>query len=123
MENNEKKVATIFDYARICRSLSCCECPLCVNNNGYDMVCNAFITNFPDEANDMILTWVEEEEKKNRVKTYKDDFYEKFPKAPKYEGKHPDVCRIHLYGGECNYSIYKCEACWNQPYEESEDKE
>ena len=31
-EEVKKILATIFDYARICKSLSCCECPLCIND-------------------------------------------------------------------------------------------
>lgn len=49
-------------------------------------------------------------------KTYKQDFLEKFPDAPKYESvnsRHPRACRISIYDGECPGT--GCDECWNEP--------
>lgn len=51
-------------------------------------------------------------------KTYAQDFFEKFPKAPKdktFKEKCPWVCRMGIYGGECPSA--GCVECWNEPME------
>ena len=54
--------------------------------------------------------WSDEHPKK----TYVQDFFEKFPDAPKDE--YPWVCRAGIYGGEC--PRIECDECWNEPMEE-----
>lgn len=52
-------------------------------------------------------------------KTYAQDFFEKFPKAPKNksdEGWYPRACRERIHGGECQK--IGCDECWNEPMEE-----
>ena len=57
-------------------------------------------------------------------KTYAQDFFEKFPDAPKDEavkGKCPWACRIGIYGGGCpkiEPEIDSCYECWNEQMEE-----
>lgn len=62
-------------------------------------------------------------EKLSHVKTYADDFFEKFPDAPTESNGQPIPCRDTIYrrkpklcGGE------SCLSCWNEPFPKKEDK-
>lgn len=66
-----------------------------------------------------IQNWSDEHPKK----TYVQDFFEKFPKAPKdktFKEKCPWVCRMGIYGGECPSA--GCVECWNEPMNDEETK-
>lgn len=59
---------------------------------------------------------VEQWTKERPRKTRKDDFFEKYPNAPKDGDKKPKACAAH-----CGYTKCKgepCEKCWNEPLEE-----
>ena len=64
--------------------------------------------------------WSDEHPKK----TYAQDFFEKFPDAPKdksAKSEYPDACRNMIYGGGCpkiGPKIECCYECWNEPMEE-----
>lgn len=67
------------------------------------------------KAIETVQKWSDEHPKK----TYAQDFFEKFPDAPKDEavkGKCPLSCRRGIYGGEC--PDMGCDECWNEPMEE-----
>lgn len=58
------------------------------------------------------------------TKTYADDFFEKFPNAPKEKDGTPMCCRASVYGdGSCDERYTglgyenECIPCWNEPYE------
>ena len=57
-------------------------------------------------------------------KTYAQDFFEKFPKAPNdklAKSEYPDACRNMIYGGGCpkiDPEIDSCYECWNELMEE-----
>ena len=117
---SEKRVATIYDYVRFTDTVCgepCEDCPVSCLKNGFDCACNVLRQEHTDEYNDILLKWIDE----HPVKTFNDDFMEKFPKAMTMDnmGK-TSVCKKTLYGGDC---ILDCKKCWNQPYEESEDEE
>lgn len=58
--------------------------------------------------------------RENPRKTYAQDFFEKFPDAPKCKsfnnGGCPSACRTRIYGGKC--PEIECAECWNEPMEE-----
>lgn len=113
----KKRVATIYDYARLRNTFcadSCLKCPIAIMNNGSGLFCHELITKDPEKASEAILKWCDE----HPIKTYKDDFFEKFPKAHKSFGR-PSSCRKMIYGNKCPRC--RCSDCWNQPYEESEE--
>ena len=72
-----------------------------------------------ETAIETVQKWSDEHPKK----TYAQDFFEKFPDAPKDEavkGKCPWACRIGIYGGGCpkiDPEIDCCYECWNEPME------
>ncbi len=78
----------------------------------------------PEDAKKAIET-VQKWSDEHPVKTYVQDFFEKFPKAPRLKsakGGCPKACRKAIYGGkcpviECDPRI-ECDECWNEPMEE-----
>ena len=74
----EKEKATIFDYARMCKSYDDCKkCPIGTRNNSAGIACDYLIRTHTDKANKIILKWCEEQP----VKTRQDKFLEMFPNA------------------------------------------
>ena len=70
--------ATIYDYARMCKSCDACnECPLYYRNCGIGKDCDDIITDEPDIANEIILNWCKE----HPVETRQDRFLKMFPNA------------------------------------------
>jgi hypothetical protein len=75
------------------------------------------------KAVDNLQKWSDEHPKK----TYAQDFFEKFPKAPSKSDGSPFVCRKKIYGGiystleDCDYTG-TCKNCWNEPMNDEETK-
>lgn len=71
-------------------------------------------------AIETVQKWSDEHPKK----TYAQDFFEKFPNAPKdklTKSEYPDACRNMIYGGGCpkiELRVDCCYECWNKPMEE-----
>lgn len=64
--------ATIYDYARMCKSYDDCSiCPL------GKTTCHLLISKDPDKANEIILKWCEE----HPVKTRQSELLKMFPNA------------------------------------------
>lgn len=73
-----KKTATIYDYARLCRTVITCDnCPLCAKYNGTNLSCDDLLIRNSDKANEIILSWCKE----HPVETRQDRFLKMFPKA------------------------------------------
>ena len=80
-----KKQATIFDYARFmkeyCKNQERCDgCPLMDRSTG--MLCDDFIREHSEEANENILKWCE----KHPIETRRDKFLEIYPNADTSNG-------------------------------------
>lgn len=70
-------------------------------------------------AIEIVQKWSDEHPKK----TYAQDFFEKFPKAPNYAGVNPVVCRKKIYGEHENCDCTGvCYRCWNEPMNDEEPK-
>lgn len=70
--------ATIYDYARMCKSYDDCKsCPLGCNNNRKGITCDYIVRAYPDKANEIILKWCEE----HPIKTRQSEFLKMFPNA------------------------------------------
>lgn len=70
--------ATIYDYARMCKSCDACnECPLDYRNCGIGKDCDDIMTDEPDIANEIILNWCKE----HPIETRQDRFLKMFPNA------------------------------------------
>lgn len=115
---NKKRIATIYDYARMCKSMKGCDdCPLSYCNNDEGVVCNKFITNNTDTTNEIVLKWCKE----HPAKTYLEDYLEKLPNCKRKASiEVPFDCVNNAYGLsiECSYNCYDC---WNRPMEGSDE--
>ena len=118
-----KTIDFFAELRRLCDSRDTCEatardkqCPL------YDF-CE--LEHSRACANDAIMAMEALQKLSNEhpVKTYAQDFFEKFPKAQSKSDGTPFVCRKRIYGGirstleDCDYTG-TCENCWNEPMEE-----
>lgn len=110
-----KTIDYLKELERMCSSYEdeCVGCPLhecCIGD--------AWVKN-PKQAIEIVQKWSDE----HPPKTYMEDFFEKFPSAPKFQmGGHPKACREAVYGGECPMNEgnkdNNCFKCWNEPMEE-----
>lgn len=66
-------MATITDYARMCKAYECVDCPLSGRNNAYSTKCPQILMLRPTEASAIIDKWCAE----HPQKTYLQDFLEK----------------------------------------------
>lgn len=120
------KTINFFSEAnRLCDSRTACSaneknkerCPL------YDFCRLAYSKIYAEDAK-MAIESIQKWSNESSKKTYAQDFFEKFPDAPKDEavkGKCPWACRIGIYGGGCpkiDPEIDCCYECWNEPMEE-----
>lgn len=82
-------------------------------------ICSCGLANFcAKDAKKTVQKWSDE----HPVKTYVQDFFEKFPKAQSDSDGTPYACRKTTYGGkcpgiECDPGL-ECDECWNEPMEE-----
>lgn len=110
-------MAQIKDLKRMCVSHThCLKCELYAGDDWckiYDLPDNT------DEVDAIVDKWVKE----HPVKTYMQDFFEKFPNAPKEKGGEPKTCIQNIYsnvvisGRECR----SCSMCWNKEMEHGSD--
>lgn len=96
---------------------ACCDCPF----KGCVCRMEIFAHHGADCFEDLIDKTIRVAEKLNHVKTYADDFFEKFPKARKETGGEPKSCRDFVYGTESTHCIGGCRDCWNEPYPEPKE--
>lgn len=104
-------MATIKDLKRMCDSYKKCDdCPL-----GYTR-CGDSISALYDNADEIVDEWVKE----HPIKTYLQDFLEKFPNAPKGEKGTPKICPHQIYPEiDANYRCCEnCLKCWSQEMKE-----
>lgn len=102
-------MATIKDLVRLCNSQKgCVTCPI----DGLSFCSGEFIMGLAKEES-VIDDWCG----KHPTKTYADDFFEKFPNAPKNNNGTPCMCLNQIY-----QTIQTCDGdcifCWNLQYKE-----
>ena len=104
-------VKFIMTKERMCEARETCTgCPI----DGHNFRCDC--RDVSKSELEKMIEIVEQWSKEHPVKTYKDDFLEKFPNADRYETGHPMNCRNGIYGlGSC--ASDSCEDCWNEPME------
>ncbi len=104
------------DENDVCR-IECEDCPLSGDNNGMEKECTYVEFYYPEKAEEIVQKWAKE----HPVKTYKDDYYSKFPKCMD-KSVMPLGCRDLLYGIEHDYYTHcegkACKVCWNEEYKE-----
>ena len=119
-----KTINFLHELKRLCDSRDGCvadaankeRCPMFgVCDDALTRIC----AEYAETAIETVQKWSDEHPKK----TYAQDFFEKFPKAPSDSDGTPFVCRKTIYGevppkdGRCDYRG-ACKNCWNEPMEE-----
>lgn len=119
-DRKEKAMATIHDYARMCRSFGG-RCSICPLNKlmGYTKNCGGVLFIHASEASAIIDKWCAE----HPQKTYLQDFLEKFPKAEKMGNGLPYISPCRLYGEVFKCTVRGCSGCWNAVMPDEADKE
>lgn len=111
-------MATIKDLKRICKSFkdNCDGCPLHNEINNFCLMLT--LERLPNNADEVVDKWVSE----HPVKTYMQDFFEKFPNAPKGEEGTPKICPHQIYPeiSADDRCPEDCLRCWNQEITEDE---
>ncbi len=105
-------MATIKDLKRMCKNMTCKDCPL---NNEKDNDCLVCLmpSRYPDEDIDAIVDkWMSE----HPIKTYLQDFFEKFPNAPRGAEGSPKICPHQIYPeiAADDRCPEDCLKCWTQ---------
>lgn len=113
------KTVNFFDeYKRMCakvHGLPCSKCPLSYTRNGTDYGCETYIRLYPDKAVEIVQAWSDA----HQIKTYAEDFFEKFPNAARETGGTPKSCWRNVYGsGNCPVIDHDCAKCWNRIMED-----
>ena len=115
-----KTINFLHEFKRLCASRDGCvadaankeRCPMFgVCDDALTRIC----AEYAETAIKIVQKWSDEHPKK----TYAQDFFEKFPDAPRCKsanGRYPSACRKAIYDGKC--PGVGCEECWNEPMEE-----
>lgn len=90
----------------------CSACLMSSLHNEHEVACTDFAVSHPAEAIAIVQKWSDE----HPVKTIKDDFLEKYPKARMDAKDVPIICVNHL--GYCVECSDICSECWNRPLSE-----
>lgn len=92
-------------------NITCSACPLSRVNNGCDESCCTIEIESPEKAIEIVENW----SKEHPVKTYLDDFLEKYPNALRDRDGTPKSCVNNLYNITPNCVCPVCDECWKQP--------
>lgn len=117
-----KTINFLHELKRLCDSRTRCEA-YAANKERCPMlgVCEDAFTRICAEDAIKAVENLQEWSNEHPKKTYAQDFFEKFPKAPKdksAKSEYPDACRNLIYGGGCpkiESRIDCCYKCWNEP--------
>lgn len=114
-------MATIHDYARMCRSFGgrCSICPLNKFMDKYMKNCGRVLFIHASEVSAIIDKWCAE----HPQKTYLQDFLEKFPNAKLDDDGDPIADACDVYGDVFACKGHKCCDCWNKVMPDEADKE
>lgn len=104
----------IKQYTRICeKHENCINCPFTQEN--VNVPCDLIYKNAEEIVN-VVQQWSHD----HPQKTIMQDFFEKFPNAPKRKTGTPDICPYNCgYGDfDCEQANGICYNCWSRPLEE-----
>lgn len=114
-----KTMNFLSEWGRMCKENQpkCSGCPLSYYTNDADEVCLVYPKLYPSEAVEIVQKWSNE----HQQKTYAEDFFEKFPNAPKEDDGTPKQYWCDIYG-TADKCIMKenldCAECWNRIMED-----
>lgn len=112
-------MASIKELKRMCKSFetSCNGCPFQNEIDGGCLITMLAYDCFPDNADEII----DKQMLEHPIKTYMQDFFEKFPDAPTKENGAPKICPRYIYPGLTNDCCGNCLECWSVEMKVGED--
>lgn len=119
-----KTIDFFAEAERLCDSRDRCEADA-ANKERCPMIglCERALIKIRTEDAIKLMETIQKWSNEHPKKTYAQDFFEKFPKAPRCEsfnGGYPSACRKSIYAGKCPGE--GCEECWNEPMNDEETK-
>lgn len=88
----------------------CTKCPLSQKHNGTDLDCSDLKRECPKKYIEILQKWADE----NYI-TYQEDFFKKYPDAPKETDGTPVAPWCNIYGtGRCTNYGGDCKDCWKK---------
>lgn len=122
-----KTIDFFAEAKRLCTSRT-----RCTTNAAYKEQCPLFgfcgrtiATRSAEEVIQAIKT-VQKWSDEHPVKTYAQDFFEKFPEARPTADGVPRMCRVDCYGGSCRQPSIDanemCKCCWNEEMKAADDE-
>ena len=119
-----KTINFLSEFKRLCDSRDECVANVADEENCPMFgVCSITHSKLCAETIKTAIETVQKWSDEHPVKTYAQDFFEKFPKAQLDSDGTPFACRKKLYGGvrpndkRCDRRE-ACKYCWNEPMEE-----
>lgn len=112
-------VEFIKEQYRMCFTQKCRPCEI-YNIIGDMMSCDEWCANNSKRAVEIVEKWSQE----HPQKTMMQDFFEKYPNAPKRRDGAPILCpdqcgyEKQRYCVEVNRDVKECSQCWSRPMEE-----
>ncbi len=102
------KKATIYDYARMCKSQEdCTKCPIAKNIS----TCHLLIEKHPEKSNEIILNWCEE----HPIKTRQSEIQKTIPNLTLTDGGCCDACPACIDDDFCTKKVCDnyndCDKC------------
>lgn len=97
-------------------NISCKSCPLHIITDEKEIYCVDLENFHSEKAIEIVYNWGKE----HPVKTMMQDFFEKFPDAPKEDDGTPMCCPYwcgYVQEDPCRNYLGNCSLCWNQPIE------
>lgn len=91
---------------------NCAACPISMEQNGVGVGCDTFLLKYPLQAEKVLEQW----EKQHRKKTYKEDFFQRFPDAPVDRRGYPYVLPCAVYANiDCKELVcLSCDSLWDE---------
>ena len=101
--------------------LKCTDCPLSIENNGTDTLCQDFEMLYPEKVITIIQKWSDE----HPQKTYLSEFLKSYPNSLLNDDETPTFCphELRLTNVDNCRNDDDCIKCWNQPIENDEEGE
>ena len=104
-------VKFINEYLRICETYENCE--------GCPFLEESFSCGLDHDNAEKLVAVTEKWSQTHPQKTMMQDFFEKFPNAPKGKDGEPKTCPQNLgYGDFCCGDVDNCKECWSRLLEE-----
>lgn len=102
-------------WKRMCKTDTCESCPIPYTEPSE---CMTWVMTHTELADEIFEEWA----KQHPEKTIADDFFEKFPKAPRDGEGAPHACAVDIgYSMPpfCDRNTNRCAECWRRPLEEA----